>query len=119
MIEVGLAEILTVTGAILTPLLIVIRVLWNDRVKRETSEETRQTADRQAYDSMRDRMQEKIDSANTNAINAVSTATTALNSMKDALNSVQQTQSEQAAQWPIFKQEVLQGIQQALKARVD
>lgn len=117
MLEVSLATILTVCGAILAPLLTVIRVLWVDRVKREDKADADRATDRAAYDAMRDKMQDKIDQANNKANDAVATAATTVNSMTSVINAVNETTKGQVAQWPIFKDEVIRSVNQAMQGQ--
>lgn len=117
MIEISIAQILMVAGAILTPLLTVIGVLWKDRVKQEDKEDTIRATERTAYDAMRDRMQDKIDEANRKANDAVATAVSTINSMKDVILSVNQTQKEQVAQWPVFKEDLIRSVKSVVQAR--
>lgn len=117
MIEISLTVILTVCGAILAPLLTVIGVLWKDRVAQEAKEDNIRATERAAYDTMRDRMQDKIDEANRKASEAIVTAVSTINSMKDVIVSVNETQKAQVAQWPIFKDEVIRSVKLAAQGR--
>lgn len=112
MIEVDLPTVLTITGAILAPLLTVIGILffsWKDALKRSDERDDKWQSD---YNSLRDRMQDKIDSAIQKANDTISTVTTALNAMSNALVQGKDKQSEE---WRTLRDDILKIIRDSSK----
>lgn len=117
MIEVDLPTILTVAGAIIAPLLTVIGVLYNTgREERRLRDEDQKTA-RAEYNTMRDKMQDKIDASNQKANDAISTVTTALNAMTGNLSNSSAERQKAVEEWSRFKDDLLRQIRDIASGR--
>jgi len=114
MIEVNLTTIITVVGAIISPLLIVIRMLYTQVNSNQEKLDLARDKAVLDYNAMRDKMQDKIDATNKIAADATSQATTALGSMSAVLVSVQATQKEQADKWQPFRDDIIKSIREAM-----
>lgn len=103
---------ITIAGAICTPLISVIVGLWlalnKERKDRNDDNNSWQTK----WDAMRDRYQEKVDSANQKANDAISTVTTALNAMSGALSSNKDDKAKAVEDWRNFKDDILRAVRE-------
>lgn len=115
MIEVDLPTILTITGAVMTPLLTVIGVLWFAWQKALDKNDTDNEAWQNKWDLMKDKMQEKIDSANQKANDAISTVTTALNAMSITLSSSKDDKAKMNEEWRLFKDDILRAVREVVE----
>lgn len=114
MLEIGWAEIVFVITGILTPLLATIKILYDgkeaERLRAIAQDQARVTE----YNAMRDRMQDKIDSANSKAGDAISTVTAALSGMSQAMS---QLGKERDENFERLKDDIIDSIRETIRER--
>lgn len=111
MIEIDQPTALMIVGAIITPLLTTIGILWaawqNSLKKKDDSDDAWVSK----YDTMRDKYQDKVDQANKTASDAISSVTLALNGFSQALANSKDDKQKLTDEFSRLKDGLLREVQ--------